>query len=62
MRDARDANRKKRSPAKAAGRQDARGRLGKAPSDKPGDGAVEVSDPRMASDVTEVAYQVHANA
>jgi len=26
------------------------------------DGAVDVSDPKMAADVTEVADQVHANA
>jgi hypothetical protein len=37
-------------------------RTGKPPSDTVSDGAVDVSDPKMAADVTEVADQVHANA
>jgi hypothetical protein len=64
MSDSRQTNGKERSvaPAETARQEGAQGRTGKAPSDRLGDGAVDVSDPRMASDVTEVADQVHANA
>jgi len=50
------------APAETARQEGAQGRTGKAPSDKLDDGAVDVSDPKMAADVTEVAEQVHANA
>ena len=50
------------APAETARQEGAQGRNGKPPSDTLADGAVDVSDPKMAADVTEVADQVHANA
>jgi hypothetical protein len=50
------------APAETARQEGAQGRTGKPPSDTVSDGAVDVSDPKMAADVTEVADQVHANA
>ena len=38
------------------------GRAGKPPSYTLSDGAVDVSDPKMAADVTDIADQLHANA
>ena len=61
MTDPKQTNREP-TQAETARQEGAQGRTGKAPSDKLNDGAVDVSDPKMASDVTEVADQVHANA
>ena len=49
-------------PAETARQEGSQGRAGKPPSDALGDGAVDVSDPKMAADVAEIADQVHANA
>lgn len=50
------------APAETARQEGAQGRTGKAPSDKLDDGAGDVSDPKTAADVTNIADQVHANA
>ena len=50
------------APAETARQEGAQGRAGKPPSDTLGDGAVDVSDPKMVEDITEIADQVHANA
>ena len=64
MSDARETSRKNPPPAPAetARQEGAQGRTGKPASDTLGDGAVDVSDPKMVEDVTDIADQVHANA
>ena len=62
MSDARKTNRNRQPPAGTGQQDGTKGRTGKVPSDMLGDGAVDVSDPKTAADVTEIADQVHANA
>jgi len=64
MSDSGETNRKNppAAPAETARQEGSQGRAGKPPSDALGDGAVDVSDPKMAADVAEIADQVHANA
>ena len=64
MSDSERANRKKQpmAPAETARQEGAQGRTGKPPSDRLSDGAVDVSDPKMVEDITDIADQVHANA
>jgi hypothetical protein len=64
MSDSRQTDRKKgpAAPAETARQEGAQGRTGKASSDTVSDGAVDVSDPKIAAEVTEIADQVHANA
>jgi hypothetical protein len=64
MSDARETSRKNPPPAPAetARQEGAQGRTGKPASDTLGDGAVDVSDPKMVEEITDIADQVHANA
>lgn len=64
MSEPRRTNRKKQpaAPAETARQEGAQGRTGKAPFDRLSNGAVDVSDPKMAAEITEIADQVHANA
>ena len=57
-----NTDRKPAAPAETARQEGAQGRVGKTPSDTLSDGAVDVSDPKMEAEITEVADQVHANA
>jgi hypothetical protein len=70
MRDSRETNRKKQSPAGPARREGVSngaphivmGRTGKVSADAADHGAADVTDPKAAADITEIADQVHANA
>ena len=62
MNEPRKTEKQPAAPAETARQEGAQGRTGNAPSDKLDDGAGDVSDPKMAADVTNIADQVHANA
>jgi len=53
-------------PAETARQEGAQGTVGQPSANKPGDGAVDASDPEMApttnDEIAQVADQVHANA